>query len=1206
MATGKITVAAPNRKGVVGRQQEAYNRSLERTAQYSERSDNRATDAAQKAYDRAAQFQFENISRVVQQTDAANEKFLRSRLDQFTEVRNFENQQFQRNEQLAISQRKEQRETAFEIRKSLNKYNQGVRAQNLESLATISETANSIVETAYKRHVEGITREEFATGVAEGSSFGITPEQLQTVSLAQRGLVKAATDEGVANDALFEVDAIQGEDQRRSSPALTGHRAYARARGRAQAARGNWATALDVWINSEAALIPDPENPGQLISPRALARKGPAGTMAALQAGNAFLTEKFGLGGVNPAIIAEELSETVTGVTASIARNIITQDRAIDKQNQIEEVTDRLTTSYRGVGWNDAFDVTRFFNTQVDMLSPLVGGRGKANDIVVDQLLRIAVTDRENGLNIIAGLEVADKSLTDPSLGRIGDGKYAPLFQEAAEQIAKQEVVEEQALQVKTEELLARVENDHRGDIAEAGADPNAVEQAHKSYRQRLFGIAQATNNEKAWARFQEENLKPLTYTDQGYSIKLEIFQKTGHIDSDADLQDAVDKGMMTAAQARDLAQRRGVDAGGEIVKDMHPEIKSITNKVFVEDIVQAAGINTIQKLGAFGQVATSTLADETALHVQNWINGQPAGSVTTAGIRAEALRYAKQAVKDRNYQIQTKEGALSPSEKLAGKKPEIIFEGPVGDPANRITISAPNPRSPSKRSFDLRGKRPEVINGFMTANDVVLNDQEIDAAIEALKTGAPMPSRVSGISQSTGIPAAEIVSRQDNLNRGGQGLGADPFDPFMSNPQAAQAASIIPREGALMIHPNVPQARISRSRQLVEQRRNITMQRAANQREQERLAQLRTAGQDLTDPPVNWTQGQVGARTATNAVKPLLDLLAEGESESSGGYDAVAGSRTGIAGLSNMTFGQARAQAGNNAIGRYQFIPGTMEAALKAAGMSMNDKFSPENQDRLATAWILNGQRKALSAYITGKSDNLSAAVNDAAYEWAALSLMTGAGKYDNDGRNKATISSGRVAQTLQQVRRAYLDSRSSQSGSTGSTGFQMTNTLRTLGGQIKYSSEKDANGRVIPSRCTTNVLKTLELNGIPNPDATGNDWNNPRGAASQFINKFGWKSLNIPGSRPITLDSTYGKAAVNQMSLQQYKQAVGQGRIPSGALVFQTRHSSWNANTGSSYGFDIAIARNGGSQLFNGEYKPSAMYGPSTTHVFVLVPSN
>jgi hypothetical protein len=108
------------------------------------------------------------------------------------------------------------------------------------------------------------------------------------------------------------------------------------------------------------------------------------------------------------------------------------------------------------------------------------------------------------------------------------------------------------------------------------------------------------------------------------------------------------------------------------------------------------------------------------------------------------------------------------------------------------------------------------------------------------------------------------------------------------------------------------------------------------------------------------------------------------------------------------------------------------------------------------------------------------------------------------------------------------------------------------------------------------------------------------------QFINDFNWKSLNIPGSRPITLNSTYGKAAVNQMSLQQYQQAVGRGQIPSGALVFQTRNSSWNGTADKSRGFDIAISRNGGSQLFNGRYLPSSVYGPDTTHVFVLVPSN
>jgi uncharacterized short protein YbdD (DUF466 family) len=74
--------------------------------------------------------------------------------------------------------------------------------------------------------------------------------------------------------------------------------------------------------------------------------------------------------------------------------------------------------------------------------------------------------------------------------------------------------------------------------------------------------------------------------------------------------------------------------------------------------------------------------------------------------------------------------------------------------------------------------------------------------------------------------------------------------------------------------------------------------------------------------------------------------------------------------------------------------------------------------------------------------------------------------------------------------------------------------------------------------------------------------------------------------------------------MSKGQYLNLVDSGRIPSGALVFQTRHSNWNSTNFGSRGFDSAIARNGGRNLWNGAMNGSLIYGQGTQKVIVLVP--
>lgn len=149
---------------------------------------------------------------------------------------------------------------------------------------------------------------------------------------------------------------------------------------------------------------------------------------------------------------------------------------------------------------------------------------------------------------------------------------------------------------------------------------------------------------------------------------------------------------------------------------------------------------------------------------------------------------------------------------------------------------------------------------------------------------------------------------------------------------------------------------------------------------------------------------------------------------------------------------------------------------------------------------------------------------------------------------------------------------------------------------------------GPLVPTRpglCVTAVLKSMAASGLPNPAATGGDaGNNPRGLASQLVRSHGWKPL--PGlGRPRTINSPYGSFTANQMTASEYVAAARAGRIPSGAVVFQTRRD-WNGTSPRSSGFDAAIARNGGMNLWNGSMAGPTIYGSATTQVFVLVPGD
>ena len=137
----------------------------------------------------------------------------------------------------------------------------------------------------------------------------------------------------------------------------------------------------------------------------------------------------------------------------------------------------------------------------------------------------------------------------------------------------------------------------------------------------------------------------------------------------------------------------------------------------------------------------------------------------------------------------------------------------------------------------------------------------------------------------------------------------------------------------------------------------------------------------------------------------------------------------------------------------------------------------------------------------------------------------------------------------------------------------------------------------------CVTGSLDTMLKSGVPEPAATGNDaGNNPRGAISQLMQSpFNWKSM---GGSAITLRSPYGEVKAGVYNKNQYSKLVDEGKVPSGALVFQSRFDDWNGTSPGSSGYDMAIAQQGGKTHWNGQPMPKFVYGASTKKIIVLTP--
>lgn len=187
------------------------------------------------------------------------------------------------------------------------------------------------------------------------------------------------------------------------------------------------------------------------------------------------------------------------------------------------------------------------------------------------------------------------------------------------------------------------------------------------------------------------------------------------------------------------------------------------------------------------------------------------------------------------------------------------------------------------------------------------------------------------------------------------------------------------------------------------------------------------TGGGSTTSP----VQSVSHSRNATSKAKyggfanGMLDLISKGE----GGYNSVNlgeryGNKASTRDLTKMTIGQVlRAQEAKefNAAGRYQFIPRTLRATMRSAGLSENDLFDEKNQDILAKQNIMN--QRAIRDFITGKSNNLIKAGISFAAQWRSLAdPRTGKTYADKGARvNKASIPFSQVREQLLAMRAAY-----------------------------------------------------------------------------------------------------------------------------------------------------------------------------------------
>ena len=171
------------------------------------------------------------------------------------------------------------------------------------------------------------------------------------------------------------------------------------------------------------------------------------------------------------------------------------------------------------------------------------------------------------------------------------------------------------------------------------------------------------------------------------------------------------------------------------------------------------------------------------------------------------------------------------------------------------------------------------------------------------------------------------------------------------------------------------------------------------------------------------------GVPTPTSGAS-LSGIIASGE----GGYGSynkgVAGDSRDQIDFSQMTVGQLMARQAlpkgdaNRvfAFGKYQIVPSTMAEAVTKLGISPDERVTPELQERIFTDYLAKDKRPALRDFITGKNDDIRAAVKAGSQEWASVANPeTGRSYHEGKGGNAASISAERFGTGLQNAREQY-----------------------------------------------------------------------------------------------------------------------------------------------------------------------------------------
>ena len=840
--------------------------------------------------------------------------------------------------------------------------------RDLEAFAGFSRTLGEFIQQKGKERNQA----EYNKGVADVLNGEIqpNPQAFQQYKAKVKVLETAAmADEAVAK-SMEETNVGAAETYRQQSPAATGWRAYGQAVTITQQAAGQIESSIGSFLKDTETKISlaQPDGSVRVITP------SQAKTQPELMAVWASGLEKFmnetGIRGINPAILAENLTPVMVRAKAKLLSDRMDEIALNNKKERLDLLG--AETGKTLPGFKDPQQAQILATSTFKRAYELTGNWKEANElgnqIILKKVEALGYSDPELAKTILDNYE---NSLIDPEQPQLLGVRDRFGEDIGALRSKLNGTIKEQAREA---EESAKEEINGLLNAYQANPSPGLYSDVEKQLESRQLLYPEAT-----------EALNKLRELGKNYNPK-----------NDEALMQAIEKGtiksyadVLALKAVNAISDKAAQDAkallpGVDLEKTLPPRNTMIS---FGRDYLR----NQMKAMG----ISDAAFTDKTASTLNAVVDA--ASAATLRQLQSKEM----DRFKAQTFMEEQIKAALGPNGDFAPRQ-DAGKNWILPTPGSIRGLAPVRPRKDGPTGFDMANQALNKLPKIASARrDIMINRERLELNLDVLQNGGQPSADFDVLVRASGLSRPQFIQKQLKF-----------YPELQYNPSSDAGAQKY-------------QDNLKYDRPAAEGLANPRI--VGEQRDRLRLRIQRAKQQQLTSSaPFSPSGKSFGAGDYGG----LAALISSGE----GGFNSinrgVAGDTPGGMNLTSMTIGQVEKLQNSGevfAVGFAQWIPGNLAGARKAANLPPTAKMTPENQLKMFWGYVLNSnKRPILRDYLLGKNNNVDAAQNELAYEWAAVKDPSGRGKYDGDkGGNKASIGAQKARNALMAARNALSRSR-------------------------------------------------------------------------------------------------------------------------------------------------------------------------------------